>query len=73
MAKTKYEELLEVRKLPFSDEREETDKIKLKEIIKDFSAKAESVYKNTLIAVLRSTLPASTSQVTHYITKLIPI
>jgi len=43
--KTKYEQLLAVRKLPFSDEREETDKIKLKEIIKDFSTKAESVYK----------------------------
>jgi DNA recombination protein RmuC len=43
--KTKYEELLDVRKLPYSDEREETDKIKLKEIIKDYSNKAESVSK----------------------------
>ncbi|MFM2116352.1 MAG: hypothetical protein RIQ80_451, partial [Actinomycetota bacterium] len=43
--KTKYEELLEIRKLPFSDEREDADKTKLKEIIKDYSTKAESVSK----------------------------
>lgn len=43
--KTKYEELLEIRKLPFSDEREDADKTKLKEIIKDYSTKAEGVSK----------------------------